>query len=86
MPLHEVVGVPLKFLPFLAACEIAGGSGLLLGIVWPTLGLAASAGLILYFIGAVVGHIRVGDLKGSGPAAFLLCVAGGCFILRLRTM
>jgi len=82
--IHDVVGVPLKFFPFLAASEFAGALGLIVGIVWPSLGLAASAGLSLYFIGAVVGHVRVGDLKGLGPAAFLLCISGACFILRLH--
>ena len=84
--IHEVVGVALRFFPFLAACEFAGAIGLLVGILWPSLGLAASASLILYFVGAVVGHVRVGDLKGLGPAAFMLCVSGACFILRLRGM
>jgi hypothetical protein len=84
--IHDVVGVPLRFFPFLAACEFAGALGLLLGLAWPALGLAASAGLSLYFIGAVVGHVRVGDFKGLGPAAFLLCLSGACLILRLRSM
>jgi DoxX-like family len=29
---HEVVGVPLQYFPLLAACEIAGAVGLVLGI------------------------------------------------------
>ncbi len=84
--IHEVVGVPLRFFPYLAACEFAGALGLLIGFAWPALGVAAAAGLSVYFIGAVVGHIRVGDLKGIGPAAFMLCVSGACLILRLRSM
>lgn len=60
--------------------------GLLLGIAWPVLGLAASAGLTLYFIGAVVGHVRVGDFKGLGPATFMLGLAAACLVVRLRNM
>ena len=82
--IHEVVRVPLKFFPFLAACEFAGALGLLLGIVWPAVGLAAASGLVLYFVGSVIGHVRVGDLKGLGPAAFMLCLSGACLILRVR--
>src|SRR4029450_6731297 len=81
--IHDVVGVPLTFFPFLAACEFAGALGLLLGIAWPAVGFAASAGLSLYFIGAVVGHVRVGDFKGLGPATFMLGLAGACLIVRL---
>jgi hypothetical protein len=44
--IHEVVGVPMSFFPWLAACEIAGGIGLLAGIFRPKLGVAASVGLL----------------------------------------
>ena len=82
--IHEVVGVPLRFFPYLAACEFAGAFGLLVGMVWPALGLAAASGLVLYFVGAVIGHVRVGNFKGLGPAAFMLCMSGACLILRVR--
>ena len=36
--IHEVVGVPMKYLPLLAACELAGAVGLVLGIWWPLMG------------------------------------------------
>ena len=83
--IHEVVGVPLKFFPLLAACEIAGALGLVLGIWWPFLGVAASLGLVFYFVGAVVSHLRVGDMKGIGPAAFLLMVSVAALALRILT-
>jgi len=81
--IHEVVGVPMKFFPALAACEFAGGVGLLAGIVWAPLGVAASVGLVLYFIGAVIGHLRVGDIKGLGPAVFMLFMSAACGLLRV---
>ena len=81
--IHEVVGVPLKFFPVLAACEFAGGVGLLAGIVWRPLGVAASAGLVLYFVGATIGHMRVGDVKGIGPATFMLFMSAACLVLRV---
>lgn len=80
--IHETVGVPMKYFPLLAACEIAGAVGLVLGIWWPILGIAAATGLVTYFIGAVVSHVRVGDLKGIGPAAMLLTVSAAALILR----
>jgi|SRR5215831_15678260 len=63
---HETVGVPMKYFPLLAACEIAGAVGLVLGIWWLPLGVAAGIGLLLYFLVAVLSHLRVGDLKGIG--------------------
>ena len=82
--IHEVVGVPLKYFPLLAASEFAGALGLVLGIWWPS-GVAAGVGLVLYFVGAVVSHLRVGDLKGIGPAAFILLVAAAALALRILT-
>jgi len=82
---HEVIGVPLKYFPLLAACEFAGALGLVLGIWWPPLGVAAGIGLVLYFVGAIVSHRRVGDVKGIGPAAFMLVVAAGALTMRILT-
>ena len=83
--IHEIVGVPLRYLPLLAACEFAGALGAVLGILWPTLGMAAGIGLVLDFVGAVISHLRVGDVKGVGPAAFMLVVAAAALTLRVLT-
>lgn len=82
---HETVGVPMKFFPLLAACEIAGAAGLVLGIWWSPLGVAAGIGLLLYFLVAVLSHLRVGDVEGIGPAVFLLALSAGALYLRLLT-
>ena len=83
--IQEVVGVPPTFFPLLATCEFAGALGLVLGIWLPWLGLAAGVGLVIYFVGAVVSHLRVGDFKGIGPAAFMLMAASGALALRVLT-
>jgi hypothetical protein len=83
--IHEVVGVPLKYFPLLAACEVAGALGAVLGIWWPLLGVAAGIGLVIYFAGASASHLRVGDVKGIGPATFMLVVAAASLALRVLT-
>ena len=83
--IHETVGVPLKYFPLLAACEFAGAFGLVLGIWWPMLGVAAAMGLILYFVGATVSHLRVRDVKGIGPPTFMLVVAAAALATRMLT-
>ena len=80
--IHETVGVPMKYFPLLAGCEIAGAVGLILGIWWSALGVAAGIGLLLYFLGAVLSHLRVKDVKGIGPAVFLLMLSAGILVLR----
>src|SRR5262245_17269336 len=66
--IHETVGVPMRYLPLLAGCEIAGAVGLTIGYWYPPLGVAAAVGLVVYFICAVASHLRVGDFQGTGPA------------------
>jgi len=83
--IHELIGVPLKYFPLLAACEFAGALGVVFGIWWPHLGEAAGIGLVIYFVGASVSHLRVGDVKGIGPAAFILVLAAAALALRVLT-
>jgi hypothetical protein len=83
--IRDVVRVPMKWFPWLAACEFAGAAGLLLGLAWAPLGIAAAVGLILYFIGAIVAHLRVGDIKGIGTPAVPLLLAAGCLVTRVLT-
>ena len=84
--IHRTVGVPLEYFPLLAVCEFAGALGLLAGMWRPKLGVAAAIGLVLYFVGAIVSHLRVGDFKGVGSAVFMLVLAAGVLILRVLTM
>lgn len=71
--IHDTVGVPMRWLPILAALEVAGAVGLIVGLWWAPLGIAAAIGVIAYFVGAVIAHLRVGDTKGlAGPTVPLL--------------
>lgn len=83
--IQDTVGVSLKYFPLLAACEFAGALGLALGVWLPSLAVAAGIGLTLYFVAAVVSHMRVGDIKGVGPAAFMLMLAVATLALRILT-
>jgi hypothetical protein len=83
--IHDVVGVPLSLFPLLAACEIAGGLGLLAGMFWPRIGVLAGAGLVLYFVGAMVGHLRVGDMAGLKAPILPLLLAATALLLRLSS-
>lgn len=53
------VGVPLSWLPLLGALKGAGAVGLLAGLLGlEVLGIAAAAGLALFFTGALIAHVR----------------------------
>lgn len=84
--IHEVIGVPLQMFPVLAALEFAAAAGLLAGIRWARLGVAAAGGAMLYFVGAIVSHLLVGDVANIGGAVFMLVFASALLGLRLKTV
>jgi hypothetical protein len=58
------VGVPLTWLPVLGTLKVAGGVGLLLGLLGvPYIGVAAAIGLVLFFLGAVGAHLRARETR-----------------------
>ncbi|KDN87201.1 DoxX family protein [Kitasatospora cheerisanensis] len=68
------VGLDPRHLPLLAALEGAGVLGVLAGLCGlRELGLAAGIGLVLFFIGAVLAHLRARVLHNLAfPLVFLL--------------
>ena len=69
-------GVPESRLPLLGALKAAASIGLLVGIVVPWIGAAAAVGTVLYFVGAILTHLRARDYALAPASAFgLLAVA-----------
>ncbi|WP_406136119.1 DoxX family protein [Streptomyces sp. NBC_01089] len=68
----DMKGVPRKWVPVLGLLLAAGTAGLLAGLAVPLLGTLAAAGLVLYFIGAIVAHLRVGSRNIVGGIMFLV--------------
>ncbi|TYQ09529.1 UNVERIFIED_ORG: DoxX-like protein [Gordonia westfalica J30] len=80
------VEVPGRFLPYLATLKLAGALGLVAGLVaLPWLGVAAGTGLILFFIGAVVAHVRARVFYNIAfPGLYLLlAVASAIYMIQL---
>jgi hypothetical protein len=75
------VGVPARKLPVLAAVLLCGAAGILAGWCWPRLGLAASFGLVAYFVLALVAHARHRDLAHVAPPAALLVLSMAAIVL-----
>ncbi|MTD12596.1 DoxX family protein [Nakamurella sp. YIM 132087] len=57
-------GVPRSWFVPLAVLNLAGAVGLLIGIGWRPLGIAAAVGLLLYFLGALAFHARARSAAG----------------------
>jgi uncharacterized membrane protein YphA (DoxX/SURF4 family) len=71
----QTVRFPAEKLPLLAALELAGAAGVILGFWVKPLGIAAAVGLVLYFICAAGSHVRVSDTKGIGAPVVLALIA-----------
>ena len=54
-------GVPDSWMTTLGILKTAGALGLLVGIGVPVVGTAAAIGLVLFFVAAIVIHLRAHD-------------------------
>ncbi|MFI6787070.1 DoxX family protein [Nonomuraea sp. NPDC050383] len=76
------LGVPHSWIPMLGALKAAGAAGLSLGLLGvPLVGVAAAAGLVLFFTGAVVAHVRIRVYGPIAVPAGYLGLAVACLVL-----
>ncbi|MEB4212209.1 DoxX family protein [Mycobacterium sp. 94-17] len=76
------VGVPRSWLPALGAVKLAGAAGIVLGLLGrPELGIAAAVGLVLFFVGAVMTHLRAHVLYNIAFPGAYLCLSGASLAL-----
>ena len=66
------VGVSESWLTTLGILKAAGALGLLVGIRVPLIGIAAAIGLVLFFLAAVITHLRAHDHSFGLAVVFLL--------------
>lgn len=75
-------GIPLSAFRLIGALELAAAAGLVLGLWWSPLGIAAATGLVLLMVGAVGVHLRAGDRFAElAPALVLGLLAAGLVVL-----
>jgi uncharacterized membrane protein YphA (DoxX/SURF4 family) len=79
------VDVKPKNVPLLAWLEIAGGLGIVVGIWVPSIGMLASVGLVLYFVGALFAHFTRGHkVADFGAALGIFVIAVVTTLLQLQ--
>jgi hypothetical protein len=67
----------------IGALELAGVAGILAGLSWPPIGIAAAIGLALLLLGAIGFHVRASDSAAdSAPAVIGLGLAVATAILQ----
>lgn len=78
------VGVPRSWLAPLAAAKLAGAAGLVVGLLGlPALGIAAAVGLVLFFVGAVITHLRAHVLYNIAFPGAYLCLSAATLALMI---
>src|SRR5437870_1870694 len=77
-------GVPESWMTMLGILKAAGALGLLVGIGVPLIGTAAAVGLVLFFVGAIITHLRARDYS-FGLAVVFLLLALAALVLRLAS-
>ena len=65
------VGVSESWITTLGILKAAGALGLLIGVGMPAVGIAAAASLVLFFIGAIITHLRGHDYSFGLAIVFL---------------
>lgn len=78
------LGIPRNRLLALGVLKSAGAAGLLLGFAFPVLGIAAAAGLVLFFLAALAFTLRVRWYAHLPIPALWLLLAAGSLFLRLN--
>ena len=75
-------GVPVSWMTPLGLLKAAGVLGLLVGVVVPPIGIAAAVGFVLFFIYAIITHLRARFYSLTLPISFL-ALAVTALVLRL---
>ena len=78
------VGVSESWITILGILKAAGALGLLIGIGVPLIGIAAAVGLVLFFVAAIITHLRARDYS-FGLAVVFLLLAVAALVLRLTS-
>ena len=80
---YRRAGVPEDKLTLLAVIRLAGAAGLIAGLFWTPIGLAAAIALILYFAVAIAFHIRATDMRRTPTPALFGLLAVAVLVLQL---
>jgi hypothetical protein len=76
--------IPWRHYRSIGIAELAAAAGVLAGLWWHPLGVAAAAGMAILLVGALIAHRRAGDHgKEIAPALITLLIAVGYLIAAL---
>jgi hypothetical protein len=71
----EHFGIAWERYRLIGVAELAAALGILAGLAWPPLGIAAAAGMAALVSGALVMHVRAGDDPRKAAPAIVILLA-----------
>lgn len=81
------LGMPTSWAPVLGALKVAGVVGLLVGLLWlPALAIAAATGLVLFYCGAVLTHVRARVFYNLAFSGTFLAFAATTLVLAIGNL
>lgn len=81
------LGYSVNAFRVIGALEMAAVVGLLAGLLWAPLGIAAAVGLVALLVGAVVAHRRAGDpVRAAVPPAWLALASAAAVVTGLLSL
>ena len=82
LEIRDHLGVkPLQW-RLIGVCELAGVAGVLVGLMWAPIGIAAAIGLALLTVGAIAYHVRMSDrVADLAPAVIGVALALAAAVL-----
>jgi hypothetical protein len=83
---YQLVGVPPERLDHLAFILLAGAAGLVLGLFWAPIGVAAGIGVVGYFVLAILAHIRHHDERHLPTPVAIEVLAVATLTLRVASL
>ena len=86
LEIRDHLGVSATLWRVIGAFELAGVVGVLVGLAWAPIGVAAAIGLALLSVGAVAFHVRAADgVAKTAPAVLGIALAVATAILQLTS-
>jgi len=83
LAIRDHLGVDPTQWRLIGLLELAGVTGVLVGLTWAPIGIAAAIGLTLLILGAIVFHVRASDsVADTAPAVIGLGLAVATAVLQ----
>jgi hypothetical protein len=73
-------GMPWSRYQLIGVAELLAASGVIAGLIWAPIGIAAASGMCVLLVGALTTHLRAGDRLQEATPALIALGAGLAYL------